>query len=52
MDDFICTKFIDEFIGYGVFAKQDIEVGHVIGEYTGEIKEIEKDHLYTWSYYT
>jgi len=37
MDDLIYGKFINENIGYGVFAKIDIPAYTIIGEYTGEI---------------
>jgi hypothetical protein len=37
MDDLIYVKFIDQRIGFGVFAKQDIHKYSIIGEYTGII---------------
>jgi len=46
------VRFINDKIGYGVFAEADIAPGYFVGEYTGKImdaKEI-KDSKYTWGY--
>ena len=48
MDELIYGKFIDKYIGYGVFAKKDIIKGTIIGEYTGYIEGYNKDYSYSW----
>jgi len=35
MDEMIYARFINEKIGYGVFAKKDIDSDVIIGEYAG-----------------
>lgn len=35
--EWLAVEFIDEFIGFGLFAAQDIDEGLIIGEYTGII---------------
>lgn len=37
MDDLIYAQYIDDVLGYGVFAKKDLEKDIIIGEYSGEI---------------
>ncbi len=37
MDDLIYVKFINTKIGYGVFAKKDLNFKIILGEYTGYI---------------
>lgn len=37
------ARFIDEKVGYGVFAKQRIPKGEVLGVYTGKLKLLEGD---------
>jgi len=43
MDDLIYASYIQEDIGYGVFAKIDIDEYFVIGEYAGLIDPNYKD---------
>lgn len=50
MDEFIELKFIDEYVGYGVFARKNIKAYHVLGEVAGEIEETTDDVKYTWKY--
>lgn len=48
-----CTvRFINDAIGYGVFAEADIEPGQLVGEYTGRIintKDLQTSK-YSWDY--
>jgi hypothetical protein len=46
------VKFINDTIGYGVFAEDDIEVDELVGEYTGYVINTNdlKDSKYSWSY--
>ena len=37
MDDMVYLKFVDENIGNGVFAKNDLEPNTILGHYTGVI---------------
>lgn len=48
----VYVKFIDDKIGYGLFANSDIEKGALIGEYTGIILDSSslKDSTWAWSY--
>ena len=41
MDEFIHLKFIDDYIGHGVFAKKPIKKHHVLGEVAGKIMTTE-----------
>jgi SET domain-containing protein len=52
MDDLIYARFINEYIGYGVFAKQFIKSDTIIGEICGKIEPVNDDSLYTWTYKT
>lgn len=48
----LVIKWVDEQVGYGVFAVQDIRVGTFIGEYTGIVRERTKDqeNFYCFEY--
>ncbi|HXW53485.1 MAG TPA: SET domain-containing protein-lysine N-methyltransferase [Myxococcota bacterium] len=48
----IYVKFIDDELGYGVFANSDIKKEALIGEYTGviELKSNVKNTTWAWSY--
>lgn len=48
----IYVKFMDDEVGYGVFANNDIESGDFIGEFTGVIKKDDDidDTTWAWSY--
>ena len=37
MDELLYVKFINEKIGYGVFAQKDLKNNIILGEYTGYI---------------
>lgn len=51
MDDLIYVKFINEQIGYGVFAKVNIEPDIIIGQYTGVLREaLDSETVYSWNY--
>ena len=49
MDNFLEFKFINEEIGFGVFATQHIPANTVLGEYTGILCLDEGDSTYSWS---
>lgn len=40
----VYVKWINEKMGYGLFASQDIEEGSYIGEYAGEVRRISRFH--------
>lgn len=46
------VKFIDDELGYGLFANRFIKSGELIGEYTGIISDSAKvkDHSWSWAY--
>ena len=45
------VQFISEFMGFGVFASQDIKQFTLLGEYTGELKKYDhEDTTYSWVY--
>lgn len=46
------VRFIDDEIGYGLFAEADIEKDQLVGEYTGRIIDTKnlKDSKYSWDY--
>lgn len=48
----ISVRFIDDKIGYGVFAEADIVQDQFVGEYTGQVMDLKdiKDTKYTWGY--
>lgn len=48
----IYVKFINDTMGYGVFANSPIKSGELIGEYTGVIRNSSnsKDGAWSWSY--
>ena len=46
----IYVKFINSKIGYGVFAKVDLEANVILGEYTGYISKDPKRKAYCWTY--
>jgi hypothetical protein len=48
----ISIRFIDERVGYGIFAEQDLEQGQFVGIYTGiiENKQNVSDKDYAWAY--
>jgi SET domain-containing protein len=48
----LSVRFINDIIGYGIFAESDIDQDQMIGEYTGVVQESRdiKDSKYTWSY--
>ncbi|MEI8365221.1 MAG: SET domain-containing protein [Parachlamydiaceae bacterium] len=60
----IYIKWIDPTMGYGVFAEEDIEAGTCIGEYTGVVRRLFRNHpdhnaycfhyptrLWSWKYF-
>lgn len=49
----VYIKFIDEHVGYGVFAEQDIQAGEFISFYSGMLANTIdiKDHSYSADYY-
>lgn len=48
----LIIKWIDERVGYGVFAHQDIRVGTFIGEYTGVVRKrsTDEENFYCFEY--
>jgi hypothetical protein len=46
----IYVKFIDDELGYGMFANKDIKSGELIGEYTGVIDSSDNVHDHSWSW--
>lgn len=48
----VYVKFIDDELGYGMFANKDIKSGELIGEYTGVIDSSNNvnDHSWSWSF--
>ena len=48
----LSIRFINDQIGYGVFAEADIAEGEMVGEYTGQINDTAtlKTTKYTWVY--
>lgn len=50
----ISVRFINDKIGYGVFAEADIAKDQFVGEYTGRVMDLKdiKDTKYTWGYFT
>lgn len=48
----VLIKFINDKIGYGVFAQADLNVNDLVGEYTGIVIPLNtiKDTKYTWDY--
>jgi len=48
----ISIRWINQNVGYGVFAESDLTTGDLLGEYTGEIEVITKikDKDYAWRY--
>jgi hypothetical protein len=50
MDDLIYAQYLDDVLGYGVFAKIDLEKDIIIGKYAGEIVADRKNKKYSWTY--
>ena len=46
MDELIYARYINEEIGYQVFAHNDIKADTILGEYTGEISKDLADKTY------
>lgn len=51
----VSIAFINDDVGYGVFAEQDIKKGQMIGEYTGIVKKVNfsnkpQDYDYAWGF--
>lgn len=50
IDEIIEAKYINDVLGYGVFAKKLISEGTVIGEYAGVIGRGFHYNEYSWRY--
>ncbi len=51
----VYIAFINDQVGHGVFAQQNIKKGHMIGEYTGIVKHVnfsnkKEDYDYAWGF--
>jgi hypothetical protein len=44
------VKFVNDTVGFGLFANTDIKAGEFIGEYTGDLVEELDDGSYAWNY--
>lgn len=49
MDDFLEIKFVNQDIGFGLFATKHIPANTVLGEYTGTLSLDIGDSTYSWS---
>lgn len=49
MDDYLEIKFVNEVVGFGVFAIQKIYTNTVLGEYAGLVSFEIEDSTYSWN---